>query len=372
MNRRAIAPQWFYLAVCTLTVLGIALAGWWWAWRLFGVPTLEPVFADLRTVQAGLGALQSGLDPQVANPGDPWGRPMNYPSIWLSIARVLHWEREGNYLAFAAAVDLAFAACCFDLIRRYRSWWIAALALSGACALGLERGNNDLVVFVLLYLSAIGARSLFAALVPLAVLLKLFPVLALPAFIHRPRLAAVAGVGCLAAIAVLAPELATIRAATPAGAVMSYGLPLYAYGLQQAGLAVPPPAVGAVLLILAMLLGRAGPGLLRTEPRDETTETLFLCGAAIFLGTTLLGTNWDYRLSFLLMTLPLIAALEVKAMRIIIPALMVFAAAQPLLDGFAGVTGWRLNMAAKAVLFVLLAPLAFRLLAARLPRPVRG
>ena len=362
--RRAMpVPHLAYLAACALTVLAIAVLGWWTAWRAFGVPTLEPVFADLRTIQAGLGAAH----PQVSNPGDPWGRPMNYPSIWLDIARVLHWEREGNYRAFAAGIDLAFVACCFDLIRRYRSWWIAALALSGACALGLERANNDMAIFVLLYVSAVTARPLFTVLVPLAALLKLYPVLVLPAFIRRPRLAVMAAAGCAAAIAVLVPELPAIRAGTPAGAAMSYGAPLYAVALQEAGVALPVAAMMAALLAGAALLHAAAPGLFRKPPCDARTTALFLCGAGIFLGTTLLGPNWDYRLSFLLMTLPLIAALEAKGLRIGLPMLMLFACSQPLLDGFAGETGWRLNLAAKAALFVLLGPLAIRALLDSLP-----
>ncbi len=388
MTRRriSIAPHWAYLAACTLTVLAIALLGWWTAWRLFGVPTLEPVFADLRTIQAGLGAQRAGLDPQVVNPGDRWGRAMNYPSIWLGIARVLHWEREGNYLAFAIAADLAFVACCFDLIRRTRSWWIAALALSGACAFGLERGNNDLVVFVLLYVSAVAARPLFAALVPLATVLKIFPMLALAAFVHRPRLALLAAVLCAAALAILAPELALIRKTTanvlaadiamanPAlatGNVMSYGAVRYADALAELGFAVAPTIVCAVLLGLALLLHFGAPRLFRTGPADEMVATLFLCGSAIFLGSTLIGPNWDYRLSFLLMALPLIAALEMRTMRLVLPGLMLFAGAMPLLDGFAGQPGWLLNLAAKAALFVLLSPLMLRTLTARLPRQVQ-
>ena len=49
---------------------------------IWNIPTMNPVFADIRTITGVNATLSQGLDPLVSNPGDPWGRTMNYPRIW--------------------------------------------------------------------------------------------------------------------------------------------------------------------------------------------------------------------------------------------------------------------------------------------------
>lgn len=286
-------PHVAYLGALALILALLLRHGWDAVWLAYGIHPLQPAFADLRTIQAGLESLRQGLDPQLVNPADPWHRPMNYPSVWLQVARLLHWENERSYLIFAGLSVAAFLACCADLIRRWPSWWAVALALSQAPALMAERANNDCVIFALVYLSAVSARPLFALLVPLATLLKLYPVLALPAFAAQRRPLLLAAGLCAAALLSLAPELGAIRSATPVSPTVSFGLPVYALALAGAGLALPPLAVGALLVLLA---GLAAPALRRLPmPEAEPSALrLFLCGAALFLGSSLLGANWDY------------------------------------------------------------------------------
>jgi len=355
----SLRPHLAYLAA-VLAVLALLIHyGWDATWSGYGIHPLQPVFADLRTIQAGLEAVRLGLDPQVSNPADPWGRPMNYPSVWLGLARIMHWEVQRNYMIFALVSVGAFLACCHDLIRRWPSWWTVALALSQAPALLVERANNDGVIFVLLYFSAVTVRPLFAGLLPLAALLKLYPVLALPAFAARPRPLLVAAAGCAFALVLLLPELPLIRASTPVSPTMSFGLPVFAQALATAGLPVAGVAVAALLIALA---AAAGPALVRAAgpfPCDPTALRLCLAGAGVFLGSTLLGANWDYRLCFLLMTAPAIAALPSRVLSTVVFALMLAAFNQPLLEAQWGVAGLRANLLAKAALFVTLVPVAW-------------
>lgn len=365
-RRGLIAPHHAYLACCVLIVAGLALLGWDGTWQKLGIGTLHPVFADLRTVQGGLASLVQGLDPQVTNPGDPWGRPMNYPSPWLGLARLLGWQDERAFLVFAGLSGAAFAACCFDLIRRWPSWWAVVLAVPGAAALMVERANNDAVIFALVYCAAISARPLFAALLPLATLLKLYPLLALPAFARNRRALMIAAAGCAAALALLLPELPLIRAATPASPLMSFGLPVYAAALGQAGLPFAPVAVGAGLVALTLMArslidGRIGAPALCPGGHDPAALRLFLAGAAIFLGATLLGANWDYRLCFLLMAVPLVSTLPSAALRTGLFVAMVIAFNQPLIEDAWGLAALRVNLLAKAALFVAIGALALRI-----------
>ena len=56
-------------------------------WKLWGIPTMYPYFADLRTITGGAESWALGYDPLVNNPGDPWGRLMNYPRVWQMLFR---------------------------------------------------------------------------------------------------------------------------------------------------------------------------------------------------------------------------------------------------------------------------------------------
>src|SRR2546423_10654909 len=99
------------LAAAALLTYGLIFAatqrvGWARVWDALTVPSMVPPFADLRMVTGVQGTLDLHLDPRVEDPGDPWGRPFNYPGIWIAIATTLHWTLDDTVwvgLLFAAA-----------------------------------------------------------------------------------------------------------------------------------------------------------------------------------------------------------------------------------------------------------------------------
>jgi hypothetical protein len=64
------------------------LLGYEQTWRLWSIPVMSPPFADLRVITHGADSVARGFDPLINNPGDPWGRPLNYPKIWQSLYSV--------------------------------------------------------------------------------------------------------------------------------------------------------------------------------------------------------------------------------------------------------------------------------------------
>jgi hypothetical protein len=360
-------PALAFLAICAAVGTGIALAGWRETWSLFGFRPLVPVFADLRTVQAGLAAAAQGLDPQVSNPGDPWGRTMNYPAVWLDIGRLLHWRSETAYLASIAAMAAAWLACCLHLLRRYPSWWLLAVIASGAGALLIERGNNDMAVFAILYLAALAAgRWPAALLVPAATLLKVYPVVALCAQLRSRRVLIAAGILSGVVLALLSPELAAIRAGTPATPTNSYGATTSAAVLARHGFALAPLALAATTIAGGLALSVLAPPLFRAGAARRE-QALFLTGAAIFLATFVAGTNFDYRLACLAFCVPQVLRLENIAMRGLLGAGLVLAVNQPWLVLILGEGGLLLNSIAKLALVALLPPLAIDALRADVP-----
>jgi hypothetical protein len=163
-------------------------------------------------------------------------------------------------------------------------------------------------------------RSPWAAAVPIVAggVLKLFPAAAVAVFARsRRRLAAGA-----AAVAVLLAyglaslsDIRTLRSVIPREVVASYGAGVPVQALHDAGVSwAQSPAevrylrVGLLALgiVLAAVLLRSArhPG---SEPDDRRLDA-FWAGAAIYAATYVFGSNFDYRLAFLVLCVPQLCA----------------------------------------------------------------
>lgn len=337
--------------------VGVIACGWTETWETLLVPALSPPFADLRTVQGALESVGYGLNPQIQNPGDPWGRPMNYPAIWITVAEFLNFQNELNYLAFVSASILLFLVCCFRILALNYSPWFLMIAFSGSTLLAIERGNNDLIVFTLLYLAAVFPVAVGAFLVFTATAIKIYPLLAITAFI-RTRLTFILLL-CASAMLIYAmwPELSLIRSATPASARLSYGSASIAILIKEKlGFSVNHFFISITLLITTIPLMFNRPRILelKSNNSDEAVSRLFLIGASIYLGAFLLGSNWDYRLIFLILCLPYLFSIENGLMRSTVLASILAASNQLPLHSIAGNFGIALNILAKCFVFIVL------------------
>ncbi len=154
-----------------LAILAAVLGfGWSPTWSSLTVPTLSPAFADMRSVQASIDTARHGLDPHAVNPGDPWHRPMDYPMVWTRLAAALQLEQERRYLGFELLLVGGFLLSVIGLLRRAPSGWLLAAAFSSSVLLLVERGNNDLAVFILVYLAGIAPAAVGLLLVFVAAL----------------------------------------------------------------------------------------------------------------------------------------------------------------------------------------------------------
>jgi Glycosyltransferase family 87 len=302
-------------------------------WPWLGVPSGPSIFFDARNVAAAVECSRLGHDPLVDNPCDPWGRVMFYPRVWL----VLRWTglEQRHTLLFGVVVITVFLVLLLLLPGRLsvvEGLVVAVAVCSPAVMFAVERANMDLVVFSGLALSALvwrrgSARAEFVAvgLVLLMAVAKLYPAVALLAFLptrrRSTRVAAAVAVLVFVLYAVATREdVATISSTATQGQYYSYGArillgELYhgVLGEQWGGsraLAQVMVLLAAVVLGLALWLWlrhrsrRSAEG----EPFPETLETsdliAFRMGALVYVGTFVAGNSFDYRLVFLLLTLP--------------------------------------------------------------------
>jgi hypothetical protein len=317
-------------AIVALYLLTIAVPRVLWGidiWPWLGVPSGPSRFFDTRNITAAVECRRLGFDPLVSNPCDPWDRPMVYPRIWLAL-RWLGLNQSDTDL-MAVIIVLLFLASLWLLIGRIsggQGLLLAAVVCSPAVMLAIERTNMDLAVFVILALAVLTWRSrripatVGPALVLIAAVAKIYPVFALGAyFIAGKRRAALAAIVCSGAFAVYAvvtlDDILAVAKAAPQGEYHSYGARILLARLYH--LVVPEGWGGgevvaqalAMIPLLAITISLWIWVRRRYSPPDKQMvighrRLGFYFGALLFLGTFSLGNNFDYRLVFLLLTIP--------------------------------------------------------------------
>lgn len=307
-------------------VAGVRALGEVDLWPWLGVPTGPSTFFDTRNIMAALECRRLGFDPLVENPCDPWERPVVYPRTWL-LLRFLGLDQSDTTMVALVAIALFIGAYLWVLGRlTMGGGTLAAVAVcSPAVMLAVERANMDLVVFTMLVgaIVAWGRTShvrtaVSPMLVLLAALAKVYPVFGLAGFLasrqRRPMLAA-AGCGIVFLIwaVVTRDDLIELAARAPQGEYYAYGARIL---VSRAFRLVVPggweggqTATQVIAALPIVLLGLATWIWVRRrivviDPSLGAGTLGFYLGSLVYLGTFLIGNNFDYRLVFVLLTLP--------------------------------------------------------------------
>ena len=295
-----------------------------------GVPPGPSLFFDTRNITAALECRRLGYDPLVENPCDPWDRPMFYPRGWL-LLRWLGLDQSDTTALGMLIVVLFLASLCLltGRISAGEGIVVAVAICSPAVMLALERANMDVVLFSVLVLAVLLWRrgtTVSRILSPFVVLLaatgKLYPVFGLPAYaLLRHRRAALAAATCglvfLIYVAVTLDDVRTVATTATQGQYYSYGARILigqvyhlVVGQDWQGASMAAQAIAAVpLLLLAVSVWvwfrrRLGPGVGEVSPAPTAELLGFYLGTLIYVGTFAVFKNYDYRLVYLLLTLP--------------------------------------------------------------------
>jgi hypothetical protein len=297
-----------------ILIFSTALASDWSSvWETLQVPTWGASFMDLRVITSGVKTQQQGGDPLSSNPTDHWHRPMNYPRIWLHLFSWLGIN-DSNVSIVGVMLCVFYLSCISWLIIRCESNLQALVlliaALSLAPLLALERGNTDLIIFSLAVLGCITTNKfLKPGAFFVAAALKIYPFAALLVdSVRRPgkeRRVPMALVGIMVAIfAWQWRDLNAIRHGTPTSPTLSYGL----LSLRAQSAYLNWELLACFCAAAALIAGIAW----LTRPRiDESLLNskwgeMFSIFGGIYIFTFAIGSNYNYRLIFLIPTLPLV------------------------------------------------------------------
>ncbi len=164
-----------YISIISLFLTSVFFNGWSKSWIFINIPPMEPFFSDMRIIQGALKTELLGLNPYITNPGDPWNRMINYPSIWMDIAKILNLENENFFLMFNIFMISIFLLICLFLLLKTKSYLLFFIIFSGSSLLGIERGNNDLLIFSIIYFSTLLLPLYSFFFLTIAAFLKIYP-----------------------------------------------------------------------------------------------------------------------------------------------------------------------------------------------------
>jgi hypothetical protein len=321
--------------VVVLGVVGTAVAllslghvvGWDPTWRAFGVTPLQPPFFDMHVINDYAACARKGVEayvPHACNVAN-----FNIPPTWLLVGFL---GVDGSDSSWLSAVAIAAAVIVMVLLLQGRSWYHGVIALgaviSPSVMMGVERGNLDLLMLALVGSAAliykergVGPACCAIGFLSLGVALKLFPMfcVSLAARFSRQTFFFACGTAALSLIYLYFAinYVFLIRRNVPSTFILSYGYKTIFLGvdhvrsdagLSPIGLADTwmPASTAAGVLICAAVVAINGfrnhRGFCSID--ISVAGTAFLFGAGIYCGTYLLGTNFIYRLMFLLLCIP--------------------------------------------------------------------
>jgi len=317
-----------FLIASNLVIWGMLLFlfrvyGYEATWKLWRVPVQPPQFSDFRLIPGSAESFRRGFEPTQRNPGDPHKRIFNYPAFWRLFFYTGITEADTLWVVTLMLILFFVAIFIFPQdITIIDSLLMLLIIFSPASMLLYERGNVDLIVFFLCALVVWSLEfSAIAAVIVLmfAIIVKIFPFFGFTVFLREPKTKFM-GLS-ISSLAILLFYLystsGSVKASwnlTMRGNEISYGVNVLflrysqyfssALGISRTDpiLKFGPTVLAAILILVAALMGLRSPSPL-TSPSARNLAA-FRMGASIYVGTFLLGNNWDYRLAFLIFVMP--------------------------------------------------------------------
>jgi len=307
------------------TVLGILFVtyGYNKTWKLWNVPVEKRVFTDFRLIPGSAESFRMGFEPSVENPKDSNGRIFNYPAFWRLF---FYTNISMDDTIWIVIVMLILYFVGVILFPRKVTVLGASLMLlvvfSPASMLLYERGNADLIVFficAMIVLATDYSAGLTAALIVFGAIVKMFPLFGITVLLKETkRKFWWITVACV--LFMMMYGLLTIQSQAAAwnttmrGDGLSYGTFVVITRLGDYFQQALPKTFSFSqwqlvfeVIALALILLASIPAVRETSSLTSLYDrnlAAFRMGASIYVGTFLLGNNWDYRLAFLVFAIP--------------------------------------------------------------------
>ena len=310
--------HYIFFTLITLIVLGIALKGWMVTWHALKIPSLLPPHFDLRFYQYPAHAINIGKNPLFAA-HEFWITPlfleygMNiYFLPAFKFAYFLNLHKEIYFISFAILVIFFYIICVSSLLKiKKNSFWILILFFSNSSMLGIERTNNDLIIFCLIYYSAMFPNFIGVSLAMLATYIEFWPIFSGIGFIKK-KIKILFLICSVIFILIFNQAIFDLRMQPILAEWFSFGAKSLSVTIKRTfNLDVSYFAIVGLLIIITILtLIISGFKLEHKKKPDDFVERLFLIGATLYISLFIIASNFDYKLIFLLFCVPYLSLLK--------------------------------------------------------------
>lgn len=298
--------------------------------RKWNIPFAYGGFLDSRQLAWASESFAQGYDPLIENPNNPAGHQLNYPRIWHLLFAFGINESHTNLIGSIVVILFFIGIGIFWFSRKFDNFTYLILSiviLSPAVMLGIERSNIELILFFILslaltinYRSSISALSLFI----FASILKLYPVFGFIYLLKENKkrfwILFISALGIFFIYAALSfNDFIRVYSTTPKLVGSSFGINIWWMGLRHGrffnlplsdslALSLKIFSYVTALLTLAVTLFLS----MRNKENRLLSEAQYIdafrVGAGIYIGCFLLMNTHDYRMIFLIFTIPQIVA----------------------------------------------------------------
>ena len=298
-------------------------------WNFFNIPYQLPPFSDLDSISRALLSFKEGYNPYLENPNDLSGGKYIYPKIWLHIFDLLNLQNQNNFKIFCFLIITLYFFSILEILSKTKNKLFLFIVLiflfSKINLLLLERLNIDIVIFILSCLILSYSKFYLKFLLYfLSLNLKLYPLFSIFIFIENKRRFYLTLLISILLFIIFKDQILLMKSnMIPYAMIIAYGFETLARGIYHYSTNINflindenyiffkniVIFFGTIYTLIIFFINfKFGKKLIYSKLTYE--ETLFLLGGGIYIGTYLMTTNIDFRLIFLLLTIPMLIKLS--------------------------------------------------------------
>jgi len=368
--------HYIFFTLISFIVLSIALKGWIVTWHALKVPPLLPPHFDLRFYQYPAIAISKGGDPlfamhefwKLADVSNHGISSYFLPSF--KFAYFLNLHKEIYFIGFALLTIFFYIMCVSSLLKiKKNSFWILILFFSTSSLLGIERTNNDLIIFCLIYYSAMFPNFIGVSLSMLATYIEFWSIVSGIGFIKK-KIKILFLLSSIIFLLIFYKTIFVEAGMQPQlSAYLSFGAKslgitiLGTFNLEVNYLTI----VGLLIIITFLTLIIGWFKLEHKKTPNDFEERLFLIGATIYVSLFIFFSNFDYKLIFLIFCVPYLSLLKNIFVKWFILLTIIIASNYTWMYkdsltyyNFPTATGHYINIISKTLLFVILSNMLIR------------
>ena len=340
----------FILFATILTVLYFFFGNNFWDILIVPVGDYNQSFQDFRCVEGWSKLIKNYEDLNLIYNNNR-GCLLNYPKIWIQISNFIY-----NYQLFYFLIIINFIIynyIFYNFVKIYKSYFIFYFYISGVSLLLLERGNVDIIIFILLYFSFSKNNIFNVILTLLSIFLKIFPVFSITRFLEKKNIHSLILILIITS-SYFIYNFEEIRLAMnngPKTGDISYGILAITSNINKhLFIELNFIIISIVLFVSHLILYFLFLKKKMISIQFKNTN-LFLSGSGIFIFTFLITSSFDYRLIFLFFTFPLLLNLKNNPFKNLLLILIILSSEVHRLIFAFGFMGGVLNNFAKLLLF---------------------